>query len=122
MMTKKVMCMLVVLGALFITAPAFGEDAAEDTGVAATADNVTPSFVLFGDRGAGLFGGAIGAAIIIIGGAGGLSRIGTTAAESMARQPEASGSVNGIAIITAAMVEGATLIAVIACILAIVFA
>jgi F0F1-type ATP synthase membrane subunit c/vacuolar-type H+-ATPase subunit K len=37
----------------------------------------------------------------------------------MARQPEAGGQIYGIAIVTAAMVEGATLIAVIVCIMAI---
>jgi F-type H+-transporting ATPase subunit c len=36
----------------------------------------------------------------------------------MARQPEASGSINVAMIITAAMIEGATLFAVIVCLLA----
>jgi F-type H+-transporting ATPase subunit c len=39
----------------------------------------------------------------------------------MARQPEAAGSINGVALITAAMVEGATLFAVVVCLLALIF-
>ena len=38
----------------------------------------------------------------------------------MARQPEASGSINMAMIITAAMIEGATLFAVVVCLLAII--
>ncbi|MEP0842886.1 MAG: ATP synthase F0 subunit C, partial [Phycisphaerae bacterium] len=55
----------------------------------------------------------------IIGAAGGIGRIGGSAAESMARQPEAAGSINTIALITAAMLEGATLFAVVVCMLAV---
>ena len=67
---------------------------------------------LFDARGAAAFGAAIGAGLVIIGGARGISRIGGSAVESMARQPEASGSINVAMIITAAMIEGATLFAV----------
>jgi F-type H+-transporting ATPase subunit c len=37
----------------------------------------------------------------------------------MARQPEAAGQINTIALITAAMLEGATLFAVVVCMLAV---
>ena len=57
-------------------------------------------------------GGAIGAGLAVIGGAAGIGRIGASAVESMARQPEASGSISTAMIITAAMIEGATLFAV----------
>jgi len=73
---------------------------------------------LFDARGAAAFGAAVGAGLVIIGGARGISRIGGSAVESMARQPEASGSINVAMIITAAMIEGATLFAVIVCLLA----
>ncbi len=73
---------------------------------------------LFDAGGAAAFGAAIGAGLVIIGGARGISRIGASAVESMARQPEASGSINVAMIITAAMIEGATLFAVIVCLLA----
>jgi F-type H+-transporting ATPase subunit c len=63
-------------------------------------------------------GGAIGAGLAVIGGAAGVGRIGGSAVESMARQPEASGNISTAMIITAAMIEGATLFAVLGCFLA----
>ena len=57
-------------------------------------------------------GGAIGAGLAVMGGAAGIGRIGGSAVESMARQPEASGNISTAMIITAAMIEGATLFAV----------
>ena len=72
-----------------------------------------------GDRGAGLLGGPIGAGLVLVGAGSGIGRIGGSAAESMARQPEAGGSINTIALITAAMLEGATLFAVVVCMLAV---
>jgi len=63
-------------------------------------------------------GGAIGAGLVVMGGAAGIGRIGGSAVESMARQPEASGSISTAMIITAAMIEGATLFAVLGCFLA----
>ncbi len=70
------------------------------------------------DKGAANLGGAIGAGLVLIGGAAGISRIGGSAVESMARQPEAAGTINTAMIITAAMIEGATLFAVVVCLLA----
>ncbi|MCL2330559.1 MAG: ATP synthase F0 subunit C [Phycisphaerae bacterium] len=66
----------------------------------------------------GKLGGPIGAGLVIIGAAAGIGRIGGSAAESMARQPEASGQINTIALITAAMLEGAALFAIVVCLLA----
>ena len=71
-----------------------------------------------GDKGAAYLGGAIGAGLVLIGGGAGIGRIGGSAVESMARQPEATGSINTAMIITAAMVEGATLFGVVVCLLA----
>jgi F-type H+-transporting ATPase subunit c len=58
-------------------------------------------------------GGAIGAGLAIIGGAAGIGRIGGSAVESIARQPAAAGQISTAMIITAAMIEGATLFAVV---------
>jgi len=63
--------------------------------------------------GMGWLGGAIGAGLAIIGGAAGIGRIGGSAVESMARQPGAAGQISTAMIITAAMIEGATLFAVV---------
>ena len=57
--------------------------------------------------GARKLGGAIGAGLVIMGGAAGIGRIGGSAVESMARQPEAAGQISTAMIITAALIEGA---------------
>ncbi|MCZ6654413.1 MAG: ATP synthase F0 subunit C [Planctomycetota bacterium] len=62
--------------------------------------------------------GAIGAGLVLIGGGLGIGRIGGSAVESIARQPEAAGAISTAMIITAAMVEGATLFGVVVCMLA----
>jgi F-type H+-transporting ATPase subunit c len=64
-------------------------------------------------QGAAWLGGAIGAGLAIMGGAAGIGRIGGSAVESMARQPSAAGQISTAMIITAAMIEGATLFAVV---------
>jgi len=65
-------------------------------------------------------GGGIGAGLAVMGGGAGIGRIGGSAVESMARQPEVAGSVSTAMIITAAMIEGATLFAVLGCFLALI--
>ncbi len=57
-------------------------------------------------------GGGLGAGLAVIGGGLGIGRIGGSAVEAMARQPEASGTIFNAMIITAALIEGATLFAV----------
>lgn len=63
----------------------------------------------------GLAGLGAGAAVI---GAGiGIGRIGGSALEAMARQPEATGDLRANMIVAAALVEGVALFAVIVCLL-----
>ncbi|MEM9290757.1 MAG: ATP synthase F0 subunit C [Acidobacteriota bacterium] len=68
---------------------------------------------LLSDIGAGKLGGAIGAGLAVIGGGLGIGRIGASATEAIARQPEAGGAVQTAMIISAALIEGATLFAVV---------
>lgn len=56
-----------------------------------------------------------GAGLIMIGAALGISKIGTAAVESMARQPEVAGDIRGAMIVAAALIEGATFFALIIC-------
>ncbi len=63
--------------------------------------------------GAAKLGGAIGAGLALIGGGIGLGRIGGSAVEAIARQPEMAGQISTAMIITAAMLEGALLFAVV---------
>jgi F-type H+-transporting ATPase subunit c len=60
-------------------------------------------------------GSGIGAGLTVIGAALGIGRIGGSAVESIARQPEAAGQIFTPMIITAAMVEGAAFFAIIVC-------
>ncbi|HIQ22636.1 MAG TPA: ATP synthase F0 subunit C [Planctomycetes bacterium] len=64
------------------------------------------------------FGSAFAAGLVIIGAGYGIGRIGSTAVESMARQPEVAGNVQMAMIISAALIEGVTFFALIVCIAA----
>ena len=72
----------------------------------------------FFNKGVARLGGAIGAGLVLIGGGAGIGRVGGSAVESIARQPEVAGNISTAMIITAAMIEGATLFAVLGCFLA----
>ena len=63
------------------------------------------------------FSGAFGAGVTIIGAGYGISRIGSAAVESMARQPEVAGKIQTAMIIAAALIEGVTFFALIVCII-----
>ncbi len=63
---------------------------------------------------------AIGAGLILLGAGYGIGKIGASAVESMARQPESSGDIRGGMILAAALIEGATFFGLIVCILALV--
>ena len=59
----------------------------------------------------------IGAGVAAIGAGIGVGRIGSSALESIARQPEATGDLRANMIVAAALVEGVALFAVIVCLL-----
>jgi F-type H+-transporting ATPase subunit c len=65
-------------------------------------------------------GGAIGAGLAAVGAGIGIGQIGKGAVEAIARQPEASNDIRGNMILTAALVEGAALFAIIVGFLAMV--
>jgi F-type H+-transporting ATPase subunit c len=72
---------------------------------------------VLGREGFSLFlGGAFAAGLVILGAGYGISKIGSAAVESMARQPEVAGSIQTAMIISAALIEGATFFALIVCI------
>ena len=62
-------------------------------------------------------GAAFGAGLVILGAGMGIGRIGSSAVESMARQPEVAGNVQTAMIISAALIEGATFFGLIVCML-----
>ena len=59
--------------------------------------------------------GAFGAGLVMIGAAYGIGRIGGSAVESMARQPELANKIQTAMIIAAALIEGATFYALYIC-------
>ncbi|MFO8146621.1 MAG: ATP synthase F0 subunit C [Gillisia sp.] len=60
---------------------------------------------------------ALGAGLAVIGAAIGVGRIGGSAMDAIARQPEASGKIQTAMIIAAALVEGVALFGVVAALL-----
>jgi F-type H+-transporting ATPase subunit c len=58
---------------------------------------------------------ALGAGIAVIGAGVGIGKIGASAMEAMARQPEAAGTIRMSMIIMAAFIEGVALFAVVIC-------
>ncbi|WP_370788372.1 ATP synthase F0 subunit C [Bacteroides nordii] len=65
----------------------------------------------------GKLGAAIGAGLAVIGAGLGIGKIGDSAMEAIARQPEASGDIRMNMIIAAALIEGVALLAVVVCLL-----
>lgn len=58
-------------------------------------------------------GVGLGIGLVIIGAGYGIGKIGTSATESISRQPEAAGAIQLAMIISAALIEGATLFALV---------
>ena len=91
--------------------------------LAADPEPVAAGGAVLGDIGALKGGlGAIGAGLALIGGGLGIGRIGGGAVESVARQPEAGGQIFQQMIISAALIEGATFLALIAVLPAVISA
>jgi F-type H+-transporting ATPase subunit c len=62
-------------------------------------------------------GAGIGAGLAAIGAGIGIGRIGGSAVEGIARQPEASGDIRSNMIVSAALIEGAAFFAMVICLL-----
>ncbi|MBC8184918.1 ATP synthase F0 subunit C [candidate division KSB1 bacterium] len=71
---------------------------------------MTETAIAFLAAGIGAFGSAFA-------GAFGISKIAKASVESIARQPEASEDIRGVMIITAGMIEGVALLALVICFL-----
>lgn len=63
----------------------------------------------------GSLGAAIGAGIAVIGASIGIGQIGRSAVEGIARQPEAGSDIRTTMIISAALIEGVALFAIVVC-------
>ncbi|WP_419517046.1 ATP synthase F0 subunit C [Leyella stercorea] len=60
-------------------------------------------------------GAALGAGLAVIGAGLGIGKIGSSAMDAIARQPEATGKIQTNMILTSAFVEGCALFAIVAC-------
>jgi F-type H+-transporting ATPase subunit c len=110
---SKIVALVALL--LLVAAPAVAlaaEPAAPAGAPAAAAPAKGTGFSIY-------LGGAFGSGLIIIGAGLGIGRIGASAVESMARQPEVAGNINTAMIISAALIEGVTFFGLIVCLLAI---
>lgn len=67
--------------------------------------------------GFGIMGVGLGMGLVILGAGLGIGRIGGQAVEGIARQPQAAADIRGSMILTAALIEGATLAAIGICFL-----
>lgn len=74
-------------------------------------------FTLLLDASLALLGAGIGAGIGALGAGFGIGKIGSSAMEAIARQPEASGKIQTAMIIASALIEGVALFAVLTCLL-----
>jgi F-type H+-transporting ATPase subunit c len=92
---------LMAAGALALTAPAVALAQSPGTAEAAAAVGI----------GQGL--AAVGAGLAVVGGGIGIGLVGKGAVESISRQPEAVGPIGTNMILAAALIEGATLFAVV---------
>ncbi len=71
------------------------------------------SMILGAEIALGALGAALGAALAAIGAGIGIGKIGSSAMEAIARQPEAAGDIRSNMIVIAALIEGVALFAVI---------
>jgi len=74
---------------------------------------MTNLFTMLADVALGSMGAAIGAGLATIGAGIGIGQIGASSLEAIARQPEAASMVQTSMIISCALIEGATLFAIV---------
>jgi len=115
--TAKIALMMIAFGFVLMfasVAPVHAQDA--PAGAVAVDGNHDGG--LLTTNGARKLGGSLGAGLALLGGGLGIGRIGGSAVEAIARQPEAAGQISTAMIITAALIEGAMLFAVVVGLLA----
>ena len=117
-MSKTVTVVMMLLIVVCVSGVVLGEDKATTQSAGAKSE-VAPE-----DTSPGIVGsitvlaGCFGAAACAIGGGIAISRLASTCIESMARQPEAAGSMFLPMIIAAGMIEGAILFSILVCMMA----
>ena len=108
-MIRFLTVLAVVVVFLAVATPAMAQPASGAEGEA-KAEGSKPALIYLG--------GAFGAGIVILGAGLGIGKIGSSAVESMARQPEVAANIQTAMIIAAALIEGATFFGLIVCMMA----
>ena len=111
---KKFFSLLAVLAILAIPGIASAQPATPPAGMSPEQDTARAPW---GARGIWLAGASLGAGLAVLGAGRGIGQIGGQAADAIARQPEAGPRIFTTMIISAALIEGATLFAVVVCLL-----
>jgi F-type H+-transporting ATPase subunit c len=108
---SRIALLLIVAGLvmMFATLPAHAQTTGSAPAVSQTGGMTTD--------GARKLGASLGAGIAVIGAGIGIGRVGGSAVEAIARQPEAAGPIANNMIIAAALIEGVALFALIIAIL-----
>ncbi len=113
---------MMVLGGICTVAMAADEPKTDEASLQAQQDDehIKRSAISIG-TGFAAGGACVGAGLAAIGGGYAIARVGGTCIESMARQPEAAGSMFMPMIVTAAMIEGAMLFAIVVSLMAVLY-
>ena len=100
-----------------IAAPALADDGSESAGKEPAADKVITAEDADFEMGKalGIMGLCLAAAATAVGGGLAISKLGRACIESIARQPEAGGSMFAPMVVAAAMIEGAMLFGILVC-------
>lgn len=119
----RTVVIVTVLGVILVglSSVAYAQEAAPaaNAPAAAAAEKTAWTTAPMAGKGLAVMGACIGAGLAIVGGGIGIGRIGGSATESIARQPEAASQMLLTWLLPAAMVEGGMLFAVVICLLAI---
>lgn len=102
-MARYLFALVFVMGGFLFCSPTFAQDLGLDGLLLGQDDNAFRAYR------------AIGAGLAVIGAGIGIGRIGGSACESIARQPEMAGKVQTAGIIFAALIEGAAFAGILLC-------
>lgn len=102
---KKFAMFLAVAAVMAVSSVAMAQDGSEGVAVVAATGHYSLPFAYFG--------AAIGAGLVIIGGGLGIGKIGASAVEAIARQPEAGGRIFTSMLLSAALIEGISLFGIV---------
>jgi len=111
----KIGLLVIVLG--MVCGPVMAEDAETQPAGEQEAGQDDKVEKFSAGRGIAIVGACFGAGLCAIGGGYAIARIGSKCIESIARQPEAAGTMFAPMIVSAAMVEGGMLFAIVVCLL-----